>query len=130
MNYPVSSENGSSSSSSSSGSINRAINGLSSTVTLYELCDRSYVQKHCPRTKKGSATKSGTDGGNPPNNVPTLKETVTKRVQTAAAVKFDDHRGGSGPRLELVNGKMVVKESSLVSSIYLNFHTRHNISYI
>ena len=92
--------------------------GLSSSAKMLDLCDRSYGRKYCvARRKKG-------ESGNVVDEK-AAHDARTKAVKTSAPIpRTEEQIGGvTGPRLELVNGKMVVKESSLVSACTSPVHT-------
>jgi transcription factor TFIIIB component B'' len=79
------------------------------TIRMADLCDSFYIKKH----SKGKKRKKSVDDGE--NGEPAAAKKPQKKItnQSAVAPKPSTEQTG-GPRVEIVNGKIVVKESSLM----------------
>ena len=86
------------------------------STTLYDLCDSSYSTKHCVKGKKRKASLADD------------KSLAVTRIKALAINSSSNStmknqrvkdQCGMGPRVEIVNGKIIVRESSLVSSLRL-----------
>jgi len=106
------------------------------TTKLFDLCDSSYMTKKVKRTKKGKQGEgagtgevgagAGAAGGGAAAAAPSGRKTLSSVAAAAAAASAlapnsrrrgqqdEEARSSSGPRVEFVNGNIVLKESSLV----------------
>jgi hypothetical protein len=86
-----------------------------SSMRLYDICDRSYCLKYGKHRRKSSRSVPGvpTESQDPALNK-VVGVVSSKRPTPILNTNEESISAQAGPRLELVNGKMVVKESSLV----------------
>jgi hypothetical protein len=106
---------GSSSSAATTSTTGKAASVTSST-TMYDLCDRSYSLKYCKKDKKKKDHNSVEEkSSNETRNKIMISLNSGSMHHSALAMRAKEQNDGGGPRVEIVNGKIVVKESSLVS---------------
>lgn len=82
-------------------------------MTIAQLCNGSYFKKYVgkrDRTAEAETTsKSKAKKANTATNAPNSSGTIR-----ATAIGAGDPNASTGPRVEIINGKIVIKESSLV----------------
>lgn len=101
-----------------SAAASKAAISVTSTTTLYDLCDSSYNLKFCKRERKKKGPLSAEEklAAEVKNKNAILENSRASSSSSSSSSSKRAEIGGMGPRVEIVNGKIIVRESSLVSA--------------
>ena len=95
---------------------------MTSSTTLYDLCDSSYNLKYCRRERKKKETLSAEEKNlaevkSKQSILDNARSNSSSSSSSSTRAKREKEQCGMGPRVEIVNGKIIVRESSLVSPL-------------
>jgi hypothetical protein len=94
----------------------KAAASVTSSTTLYDLCDSSYNLKYCKRERKKKESITAEEKAIAEvRNKNAILENARSNSSSSSKNQRMKEQCGMGPRVEIVNGKIIVRESSLVS---------------
>jgi hypothetical protein len=94
----------------------KAAASVTSSTTLYDLCDSSYNLKYCKRERKKKESITAEEKAIAEvRNKNAILENARSNNSSSSKNQRTKEQCGMGPRVEIVNGKIIVRESSLVS---------------